>query len=356
MLWRRSYDTPPPPIADDDEWSQAGDPQYADLADEICPRTECLKDVVERMLPYWYDAIVPDLRAGQTVCVAAHGNSLRALVKHLDDMSEEAIVGLNIPTGIPLVYRLDEDLRPAQRGGEYLDPEAAADAASGGQPGPRLRQGHFEIGATAPTRAAGTPTRPSSPEIRGRLPGASRFQSTYSTPAGPRAVLACGTGGDGAALGGSDGDRLGGGADGLRGHIGVERARGRALLDGVGRGDVQRRCSSAPRPRWCIRCRNTCSTSSAVGATAGRSWSPAPASARGRGSGWSSRALAARPERPPPAPNAKFQHGPRGLGLQHLVEVLGRRRTTRSTGAASMRRLVVLLGVDPRSRRSWAQA
>ena len=80
------------------------------------------------MLPYWYDAIVPDLRTGQTVCVAAHGNSLRALVKHLDDMSEEAVVGLNIPTGIPLVYRLDEHLRPMQRGGEYLDPEAAADA------------------------------------------------------------------------------------------------------------------------------------------------------------------------------------------------------------------------------------
>jgi len=128
MLWRRSYDTPPPPIADDDVWAQTEAPQYADLADEIRPRTECLADVVTRMLPYWYDAIVPDLRTGQTVCVAAHGNSLRALVKHLDDMSEEAVVGLNIPTGIPLVYRLDEHLRPTQRGGEYLDPEAAADA------------------------------------------------------------------------------------------------------------------------------------------------------------------------------------------------------------------------------------
>jgi len=128
MLWRRSYDTPPPAIADDDEWSQVGEPRYADLPDEIVPRTECLKDVLLRMLPWWYDAIVPDLRADRTVCVAAHGNSLRALVKHLDDMSEEAVVGLNIPTGIPLVYRLDGDLRPTERGGEYLDPDAAADA------------------------------------------------------------------------------------------------------------------------------------------------------------------------------------------------------------------------------------
>src|SRR5918911_126266 len=104
LLWRRSYDTPPPPITDDDEWSQVGDLRYANLPPELMPRTECLADVVERMLPYWYDAIVPDLRRGATVCVAAHGNSLRALVKHLDDMSEEAVVGLNIPTGIPLVY------------------------------------------------------------------------------------------------------------------------------------------------------------------------------------------------------------------------------------------------------------
>jgi 2,3-bisphosphoglycerate-dependent phosphoglycerate mutase len=128
MLWRRSYDTPPPPIDDDDEWSQAGAPAYADLADEIRPRTECLADVVQRMLPYWYDAIVPDLRSGKTVCVAAHGNSLRALVKHLDGMSEQAVVGLNIPTGIPLVYRLDDHLRPTEPGGQYLDPDAAADA------------------------------------------------------------------------------------------------------------------------------------------------------------------------------------------------------------------------------------
>ncbi len=129
MLWRRSYDVPPPPLADGAEWSQAGDPRYADLGDDM-PRTECLKDVVARMLPYWYDGIVPHLRTGSTVLVAAHGNSLRALVKHLDGIGDEDIAGLNIPTGIPLLYRLDEDLRPVVRGGEYLDPEAAAAAAA----------------------------------------------------------------------------------------------------------------------------------------------------------------------------------------------------------------------------------
>jgi 2,3-bisphosphoglycerate-dependent phosphoglycerate mutase len=125
MTWRRSYDTPPPTIADDDEYSQAGDPRYADLPPELLPRTECLADVVDRMLPYWYDAIVPDLRRGLTVLIAAHGNSLRALVKHLDGMSDEAVVGLNIPTGIPLLYELDESMRPIKTGGEYLDPNAA---------------------------------------------------------------------------------------------------------------------------------------------------------------------------------------------------------------------------------------
>ncbi|RKS79983.1 2,3-bisphosphoglycerate-dependent phosphoglycerate mutase [Motilibacter peucedani] len=128
MLWRRSFDVPPPPIADDDEFSQSGDARYAALPSELLPRTECLKDVVERMLPYWYDAIVPDLRATGTVLVAAHGNSLRALVKHLDGISDEAIAGLNIPTGIPLVYRLDADLKPTTPGGEYLDPDTAAAA------------------------------------------------------------------------------------------------------------------------------------------------------------------------------------------------------------------------------------
>jgi 2,3-bisphosphoglycerate-dependent phosphoglycerate mutase len=133
MLWRRSYDVPPPPIADDDQYSQAGDPRYAGLPPEIRPRSECLKDVMARMLPYWYDAIVPDLgRDGpedNPVLVVAHGNSLRALVKHLDGISDEAIAALNIPTGIPLVYELDEAFKPVSRGGRYLDPEAAAEAA-----------------------------------------------------------------------------------------------------------------------------------------------------------------------------------------------------------------------------------
>jgi 2,3-bisphosphoglycerate-dependent phosphoglycerate mutase len=128
MLWRRSYDTPPPPLPDDDEWSQIGDPAYAGLAPELVPRTECLADVVVRMLPYWYDGIVPDLRAGRSVLVVAHGNSLRALVKHLDGISDDAIAGLNIPTGVPLLYTLDGDLRPTVPGGEYLDPDAAAAA------------------------------------------------------------------------------------------------------------------------------------------------------------------------------------------------------------------------------------
>jgi 2,3-bisphosphoglycerate-dependent phosphoglycerate mutase len=128
MLWRRSYDTPPPPIADEDEFSQVGDARYADLPTELMPRTECLKDVLGRFLPYWYDAIVPDLRRGQTVAVVAHGNSLRALVKHLDGISDEAIAGLNIPTGVPLLYELDESMRPVTAGGQYLDPDAAAAA------------------------------------------------------------------------------------------------------------------------------------------------------------------------------------------------------------------------------------
>jgi 2,3-bisphosphoglycerate-dependent phosphoglycerate mutase len=128
MLWRRSYDTPPPPIEDDDEFSQVGDARYADLPPELLPRTECLADVVRRMLPYWYDGIVPDLRRDLTVAVVAHGNSLRALVKHLDGMSDEAVVALNIPTGVPLRYELDDAMRPLTSGGEYLDPEAAAAA------------------------------------------------------------------------------------------------------------------------------------------------------------------------------------------------------------------------------------
>ena len=129
MLWRRSFDVPPPPLADDDEYSQVGDPRYADLGDEM-PRSECLKDVITRFLPYWQSDIIPDLQDGHTVLVAAHGNSLRALVKHLDGISDEDIAGLNIPTGMPLVYRLDDEFRPTVVGGEYLDPEAAAEAAA----------------------------------------------------------------------------------------------------------------------------------------------------------------------------------------------------------------------------------
>ena len=128
MVWRRSYDTPPPALDDSSEWSQADDPRYAGLGDGM-PRTECLQDVVTRLLPYWETEIVPDLKAGKTVLVAAHGNSLRALVKHLDGISDEDIAGVNIPTGIPLYYELDEDLKPVAAG-RYLDPEAAAAGAA----------------------------------------------------------------------------------------------------------------------------------------------------------------------------------------------------------------------------------
>jgi len=127
MLWRRSYDVPPPPIDDADPYSQVRDPRYAELPPELLPRAECLADVVHRMLPYWYDAIVPDLASGRVVLVAAHGNSLRALVKHLDAISDDDIAGLNIPTGIPLVYALDQHMR-ATGPGEYLDADAAAAA------------------------------------------------------------------------------------------------------------------------------------------------------------------------------------------------------------------------------------
>jgi 2,3-bisphosphoglycerate-dependent phosphoglycerate mutase len=127
MLWRRSYDVPPPPLPDDDEYSQVRDARYAELL-EALPRTECLKDVVGRMLPYWYDAIVADLRREGVVLVAAHGNSLRALIKYLDGMSDEAVIALNVPTGIPLHYELDDTtLRPTGPG-RYLDPDAAAAA------------------------------------------------------------------------------------------------------------------------------------------------------------------------------------------------------------------------------------
>jgi 2,3-bisphosphoglycerate-dependent phosphoglycerate mutase len=128
MAWRRSYDTPPPPIEPGSEYSQDRDPRYADIGGG--PLTECLADVVERFVPYYTETIEPDLKAGKTVLIAAHGNSLRALVKYLDGMSDEDVVGLNIPTGIPLLYELDENLTPTVAGGTYLDPDAAAAGAA----------------------------------------------------------------------------------------------------------------------------------------------------------------------------------------------------------------------------------
>ncbi|MGB3304454.1 MAG: phosphoglyceromutase, partial [Gordonia sp. (in: high G+C Gram-positive bacteria)] len=127
MLWRRSYDTPPPAIEADAEYSQVGDPRYTGI--EV-PLTECLEDVVKRLIPYYTESIEADLRAGKTVLVAAHGNSLRALVKHLDGISDADISELNIPTGNPLRYDLDDNLRPVTKGGVYLDPEAAAAGAA----------------------------------------------------------------------------------------------------------------------------------------------------------------------------------------------------------------------------------
>jgi 2,3-bisphosphoglycerate-dependent phosphoglycerate mutase len=128
MAWRRSYDTPPPPIEEGSEFSQDADPRYADIGGG--PLTECLADVVARFVPYFEQEIVPDLKAGKTVLIAAHGNSLRALVKYLDGMSDADVVSLNIPTGIPLLYELDENLKPMVPGGKYLDPEAAAAGAA----------------------------------------------------------------------------------------------------------------------------------------------------------------------------------------------------------------------------------
>ncbi len=128
MLWRRSYDTPPPEIDPENEYAQDGDPRYDG---EPIPHTECLKDVLERLLPYWNDVIVPDLKTGKTIMIAAHGNSLRAIVKHLDGISDDDIAGVNIPTGIPLVYELDEEtLEPVKKGVTYLDPEAEAKIAA----------------------------------------------------------------------------------------------------------------------------------------------------------------------------------------------------------------------------------
>lgn len=124
MQWRRSYDVPPPEIESDSQYAQDADPRYAG---EPIPRTECLKDVLARLLPYWEGKIVPALKTGKTVLVAAHGNSLRAIVKHLDGISDADIAGVNIPTGIPLLYELDEEtLQPLTKGGRYLDPDAQA--------------------------------------------------------------------------------------------------------------------------------------------------------------------------------------------------------------------------------------
>ncbi len=129
LVWRRSYDTPPPALEPQDPRSERGDRRYAALQADQVPLTECLKDTVARVLPYWNDTVAPAIRSGQRVLIAAHGNSIRALVKHLDGISDSDIVGLNIPNGIPLVYELDDDLKPLRH--YYLgDAEAAARAAA----------------------------------------------------------------------------------------------------------------------------------------------------------------------------------------------------------------------------------
>lgn len=130
QLWRRSYDTAPPPLPPGSPWDVSGDPRYAHVPADQLPRTESLADVVARLLPYWHDWVVPDLRAGRRVLVVAHGNSLRALVSHLDSLSPHEVLGLNIPTGMPLLYDLAPDLTPSVRGGRYLEPWAAAAAAA----------------------------------------------------------------------------------------------------------------------------------------------------------------------------------------------------------------------------------
>jgi len=133
MLWRRSYDVPPPPLSKESPFSAVHDPRYAFLPPEALPDTECLKDVLARLLPYWYDAIVPDIRSGQLVLISAHGNSLRALIKHLDGIPDDDIAALNLPTGVPLFYELDRSMRPSREidprygvSGLYLDESAAA--------------------------------------------------------------------------------------------------------------------------------------------------------------------------------------------------------------------------------------
>jgi 2,3-bisphosphoglycerate-dependent phosphoglycerate mutase len=129
QLWRRSFDVPPPAIDDNNQYSQSNDPRYANLGKDL-PKSECLKDVVIRMIPYFTNEITNDLRSGKVVLVTAHGNSIRAIVKHIDGISDEAIAGVNIPTGIPLLYEFDKDFKPVKKGGEYLDPVAAELAIS----------------------------------------------------------------------------------------------------------------------------------------------------------------------------------------------------------------------------------
>ena len=128
MMWRRSYDTPPPPLADDSEFSQANDPRYANV--ENAPKTECLLDVEKRLIPYFEAEILPRLKNGETVMLAAHGNTLRAMLMYLDGITPEAIAEVNVPTGIPLIYEFDADARVLNPGGTYLDPEAAAAGAA----------------------------------------------------------------------------------------------------------------------------------------------------------------------------------------------------------------------------------
>jgi 2,3-bisphosphoglycerate-dependent phosphoglycerate mutase len=124
QLWRRSFDVPPPAIDDNNQYSQSNDPRYANLGKDL-PKSECLKDVVIRMIPYFTNEITNDLRSGKVVLVTAHGNSIRAIVKHIDGISDADIAGVNIPTGIPLLYEFDKDFKPIKKGGEYLDPAAA---------------------------------------------------------------------------------------------------------------------------------------------------------------------------------------------------------------------------------------
>ena len=124
QLWRRSFDVPPPAIADDDQYSQMGEPKYADLGGDL-PKTECLKDVVARVVPYLTGEVADDLNAGKLVLITAHGNSIRAIVKYIDQISDADIAGVNIPTGIPLLYEFENDFKPITKGGRYLDPKAA---------------------------------------------------------------------------------------------------------------------------------------------------------------------------------------------------------------------------------------